>query len=348
MKQHKLSNEELSVLCLALDNLFHAGIAPGDALDLMAQDEAGTALAPLLEQMARRADEGIPLDRIFRETGRFPSYLCDLLEVGRRVGKTEQTLEALARHYEARRRMDERLYAALLYPSILLAVMLAVVAVLLVWVLPVFNDVYARLGSTLTGLAGGLVMLGDVLRKGMPVLCAMLAVAVGLLAIAAVWPRFREGALTAWRAARGNRGVLRQINAARFAQALSLGLSSGLTEQETVQLALSLSPESAAFRVRCERCLARVEQGESLAAALSQSGLMSKARCRLLEAGSRSGRSELVMEQMAGQMLEESERALEARVSGIEPALMLVTSVLVGAILLSVMLPLMHIMSGIG
>ena len=348
MKERKLSNEELGTFCLSLTHLYHAGIAVGDALDLMARDETDPELARLLGELSRRTDEGVPLEQVLRESGRFPSYLCALLEVGQRVGRTEQTLEALVRHYETRARMDARLYAALLYPSILLAVMLAVVAVLLVWVLPVFQDVYAQLGSTLTGVAGGLLVLGGVLRRGMPVLCAVLGLAVILLAVAAVWPQAREWGMACWRRLRADRGVFGQINAARFVQALSLGLSSGLTEQEAVQMAMTLGEEHPRFQTRCQRCLEHMQQGGSLSSALRESGLMSKTRCRLLEAGVRSGRGEAVMEQLAVQTLEESDRALEARVSGIEPALVLVTSVLVGAILLSVMLPLMHIMSGIG
>lgn len=348
MKQRKLSNEELGALCLALSNLLHAGLGAGDALDLMARDEPVPELALLLNQMARQADEGVPLDRIVRETGRFPTYLCDLLEVGQRVGKTEQTLDALARHYEARGRMDEQLYTALLYPSMLLAVMLVVVVVLLVQVLPMFDQVYAQLGGTLTGVAGGLLTLGGVLRRGMPVLCALLAVVVGLLILAAVRPHVRGRAMALWRRVQKDRGVFAQINAARFIQALSLGLSSGLTEQEAVRLAMTLGQETPEFCARCNACLERVEQGDALAVALMDSKLMSVARCRVFEAAVRSGRGELVMEQFATRMLEESERALETKLSGIEPTLVLVTSVLVGAILLSVMVPLAHIMSGLG
>ena len=70
--------------------------------------------------------------------------------------------------------------------------------------------------------------------------------------------------------------------------------------------------------------------------------------CRLLELGLRSGSGDSAMEQIARQLSEESEMALEETVGRVEPTLVVITSVLVGLILLSVMLPLMHIMTAIG
>lgn len=348
MKKQKWNHEQIGTLCRALGHLYHAGIGVGDALALLAEDEAAAEEKQQLLSMSRRADEGVPLARIFRDAGCFPDYVCNLTQVGERVGRTEDTLKALADYYEGRARMECRVKNALLYPSVLLVVLLAVVVILLVWVLPVFNDVYARLGSSLTGLAGGLLMLGGVLRKIMPLLCVLLALAVVFAILMAVSPAARDRLLGAWRKGRGDKGVTRQINTARFAQALSMGMTSGLTDREAVELAANLAQGSEAFQHRCAACLDRLDQGVGLSAALRESELLSKAECRLLEAGIKGGNREQVMEQIALRALEESEQELENLTGRIEPTVVVVLSVLVGAILLSVMLPLMHIMTAIG
>ena len=99
---------------------------------------------------------------------------------------------------------------------------------------------------------------------------------------------------------------------------------------------------------RCKDCRTRLEQGEAQGSALKNSGLLPAASCHLLELGLKSGSGERSMEKIAGDMAENSEAALEEAVSRVEPALVLVCSALVGIILLSVMLPLMHIISAIG
>ena len=72
------------------------------------------------------------------------------------------------------------------------------------------------------------------------------------------------------------------------------------------------------------------------------------AACRMLELGLRGGTGDQVMEEIAGRLSEEASQTLEQRVAQVEPAMVLAASLLVGIILLSVMLPLMHIMSAIG
>jgi len=183
MKPKMLTNEQICAFCTALEHLIRAGIGLGDALILLKEDEQDPQIRRMLTQMALRADEGAALSAVLRESGRFPAYVITLAAVGEQTGKPEQTLESLVRYYENRERMDRYLRAALVYPASLLAVLLAVTLVLLIWVLPVFEDVYARLGSSLTGVAGGLLAVGTALRKGMPVICVFLAVLGAVLAV---------------------------------------------------------------------------------------------------------------------------------------------------------------------
>ena len=115
-----------------------------------------------------------------------------------------------------------------------------------------------------------------------------------------------------------------------------------------MELAAGLMEDVPPAKARCLDCRARLDQGEPLSRAMKDSGLLPAGPCRLLELGQRSGTADSTMEKIAGDLAEESEAALENAVSRVEPALVLLCSLLVGLILLSVMLPLMHIMSAIG
>jgi type IV pilus assembly protein PilC len=348
MRSPQLSNLEISDICRELALLLHSGIGAADGLYLMAEEEKEPRLHALLTCMAAAMDNGSYLHNAFEEADCFPAYITGLLRVGEEVGRTEETLQALAQHYESREQTRRQIVSSLTYPAILLMLMLVVILVLLTKVLPVFDEVYASLGGHLSGVAGGLLLLGRGLDAAMPLLCAVLGAGAVLVALFSLHEGFRGKVLAFWRKKRGDKGVSRKLNDARFAQALAMGLSSGLPLEEAVDMSAALLKDVPEAAARCKTCRELLEEGESLSKALGETGLLPAASCRLLTLGIRGGSGDEVMEDIARRLSEEAQLALEDQVSKVEPALVLVTSVLVGAILLSVMLPLMNIMTAIG
>lgn len=344
MAKQLLQNEKIAKICRELALLLRAGVPLGSGLELM-RTETGE---DVLTAMAARADEGLGLSAILRETAVFPGDVCGLAEAGEKSGCLEETLDLLADYYEDRVRMNRQIRAAFLYPSVLLLIMLIVIVLLLTKVLPIFNEVYANLGSGLTGVAGGLFALGRVLNRGLPVLCGILV--LGVLAVCAFFfsERIRTGLQSGWRKRFGMRGVFRKFAIARFAMALALGIRSGLSDEEAVLTAAETLEGLSDANERCEKCVKLLREDGSLPRALEQSELLPKAECRLLELGFRSGTGDVVMRQMADRLAEDAENALAETVARIEPTLVVVSSILVGMILLSVMLPLVNIMSAIG
>ena len=343
----RMSNDEISVLCMELALMLHAGVSVDDGLHLMLEDASGggrTAVRFLSEQV----DDGTPLAKAMVASGAFPAYVTGLVEVGVRTGRLEEALNALSGYYNDRARMEAQVRSALLYPALLLLLMLAVIVVLLAKVLPVFDQVFQSLGGTMTGFAGGLLALGRYLDAALPVLCALLGVIALVLAAFAVSDRFRDGCLRSWRAGHGTRGVTGKLTAARMAQALSMGLRSGLPMEESLELAGDLLEDVPAAKKRCEDCRSKLDGGAPLAQALQETGAFAPVYCRMLALGARSGSADTVMAEIARRMADEGEAELQTQVSRVEPVLTIAGSLLVGVILLSAMLPLLNILSVIG
>ncbi len=347
MKQ-QLSHRDIAAITAPLALMLHAGIGPGDALTLLCEDEPEEHRRALLAGMADEVDQGVSLSRAMESCERFPTYVTALIEVGERTGRTEEALSALAAYYTERERTERRIRSALTYPVILLMLMLVVIVVLLSQVLPVFDDVYASLGGQLTGVAGGLLMLGQWLDSALPFLCVLLAAVLSLFAAFSLHEGFRTRVLSLWHKRAGDKGISRKMNDARFAQALAMGLASGLPLEEAAELSASLLKDVPTAQKRFENCRALLEGGTPLATALHEADMLPRSACRLLEVSLRSGSGDATMSDIAAGLSEDADLALESLVARVEPTLVLVTSVLVGAILLSVMLPLMNIMSAIG
>ena len=348
MKQTQFTNDYIAAFCLQLAFLLHSGVRLSDSLILLSEEETNPAYREILSHIACQIDNGASLSSAFEETGCFPSHVTGLLEVGEQVGRTEETLTALSGYYEEKEQMNRQLKNSLTYPSVLFLMMLAVIIVLLTQVLPVFDDVYASLGGSLTGLAGGLLILGQALNIILPFVGVVIAVTTAVLFVISLHPEMRHKALHFWQTHWGDKGIFRKMNNARFAQALSMAFSSGLPLEEGVSLAASLLKDCPDAVKRCETCRACLDAGGDLSTALGESHMLTASDCRMLTLGMRAGTGDAAMERISHRLSEEAREALENQVAKVEPALVLITSILVGAILFSVMLPLMHIMKAIG
>lgn len=348
MDRPTLTNQENAGLCRGLSLMLHAGIPLSDGAYLLAQEEQGQYQQQQLTALGQKLDEGMLLSSAMEEIGAFPDYVTGMVRIGERTGRMEEALNSLSAYYEERHRTNKRLRSALAYPSMILLLMLAVIAVLLIKVLPVFDEVYASLGSRLTGAAAGLLHLGQALETALPVLLALLAAAVIAVLLFSCWAPFRKKCTDFAQKHFGDRGISRKFNNARFARALAMGLKSGLPLEESIELAKMLLSDVPGAAKRCEVCAAKLSEGASLSEAMDEAGLLPAASCRMLTVGLRGGNGDQVMEEIAHALMEDASDALEAGISRVEPAMVLTASALVGAILLSVMLPLMNIMSSMG
>jgi len=348
LKNPHLSNDQISRLCLELSLLLHAGISVDDGLHLLMEDGQRGGDEAVLEHLSRQMDNGIQFNKAMESSGAFPAYVTGLTEVGIQTGRLEKALASLAGYYDARGRLDTRIRNALLYPALLLLLMLVVVVVLLTEVMPVFDRVFRSLGGSMTGVAGGLLRLGEWLSAVLPALCVLLAVAGLFLMAFAASGRVQRSVTGWWNRHHGDRGVSRKLVNARFAQALTMGLQSGLQVEEALSLAGSLLAEIPSAQRRCADCLNRMENGTGLADALRESEMFPAAYCRMLALGVRSGSADTVMEEIARRLSDEGEEQLSSTVSRVEPTLTIAGSLLVGVILLSVMLPLLNILTAIG
>lgn len=344
MKKKEFTYREISLFCQEMALMLHAGIGTAEGLGLLAEEETDPRWRAVLSGMAQQADEGIPFSDLIRNTEGFPSYMTGLIDVGDRTGWLEEALNSLSAYYEERERMDQRIRSVLLYPSILFLLMLAVVVVLLTQVLPMFRSVYAALGGEMTGVAGLLLRIGLGLNSALPALCVLFAVLVLFLLLFSASKGFRDRILRLWRTHAGDRGAMRAMNDACFAQAFSMGLSSGLPLEDTLTLAAQVLTDIPTARQRCLSCKDELERGASLNDALCAAELFPASSRRLLTLGMQAGSGDTAMQDIARRLSEEADLVLSKNIARIEPALVLIGSLLVGAILLSVMLPIIDIM----
>lgn len=343
----ELPQEKTAGICRGFSLLIHAGIGLADAACLLSREETG-APAEVLSRLGQALDTGVPLSEAMESTGAFPGYTAGLIRVGEQTGRLEEALDALAEYYGQNVRLAAQIRRTLTWPCMILLLMLVVIGVLLVKVLPIFDSVYASLGSGLTGTAAILLELGRLLHGALPALFGILVLAAAAVVAACRTASLRE-AVTRWYLRRfGDRGIARRFGNARFAQGLAMCLGSGLPVEEALLLTRQMLDTGSGISRRIDDCRAAMDSGLGLAEALEQQQLLPPAACRMLALGLRGGNGDRVMAEAAQRMMEDARQSLEDAAARVEPAMVLVTSALVGVVLLSAMLPLMNIMASIG
>jgi type IV pilus assembly protein PilC len=348
MKKKRLTNMYLSMLCTEFSMLIQGGITAGDGVMMMIDDESDKNGKVVLQTLLASLEKGEPLSTAFHESGYFPAYMVNMAKVGEKTGRLPETLSSLSIHYDRQERLSAAIKNATLYPAILLAMMVAVVLILIVQVLPIFNDVFGRLGSQMSPLAARLMQFGGWLKGFSSVIALIFGILFLIGFLAWIIPEIREGIASAFKNRMGKRGIFGKIASAHFISGITLAMASGLDLEEAMDMAVLISGDSKAVAEQREKCAGLLRSGSSLADAMRDSGIISVRDSRVLTMGTRSGMADSVMTEIANRSERTVQDDIGRIVSRIEPTLVVITSVIVGIILLSVMLPLMSIMTAIG
>ena len=142
------------------------------------------------------------------------------------------------------------------------------------------------------------------------------------------------------------RSVYENTAACRFASGMALTLSSGLDTEQSIKLAGALN-EDPLFQQKITACCKKIEEGSDLYEAIHDSGIFSGIYTRMASLGARTGTMDKILDEIAARYQDEVDNRMNNILAILEPTLVIILSLIVGIILLSVMLPLMGIMSSI-
>ena len=143
------------------------------------------------------------------------------------------------------------------------------------------------------------------------------------------------------------KSIVKKIAAYRFTSSMSLLLSSGMNLDKSINILLDVVEDST-LKNKIEICYKSIENGDNFIDAVSKLSIFSSMHLQMLNMGQRTGEMDSIMEKLTNIYENEAEQALNNSVALIEPILVGILSIVIGFILISVMLPLMNIMSSIG
>lgn len=348
MKDKKqLSNAEIASFCSQVAMLFQAGITPAEGINIMLSDSKDSSAAPLLEQIRDICFQGEPFYKALTATGVFPDYVLHTIALGEESGNLDDCMLSLANYYEKEDSIAESIKNAITYPFIMIAMMIAVIFVLVSKVMPIFNQVFIELGSEMSGFAASLLKLGSSLNKYSIVLIVILCLILAIYLIAtktAFGRKLMHSFLTGFPL---TRDFYESIACERFASGMALTLSSGMDTFSSLDMVSNLVG-SKPMQEKIAKCKQSIMEGANFAEALLSAGIFNHLHSQMIAVGFKSGNVDTVLAKIADNYEKQTDKKIQSIISILEPTLVIILSLIVGLILLSVILPLVGIMTSMG
>jgi len=341
------TGRELSIFCSQLALILRSGIPIHDGLITMKEDGGGTARqTEIFGFLSDKLQSGSSMHGAFEAAGVFPDYMLGMVDIGERSGRLDTVMVSLSEYYDRDDRLRQDIYSAVTYPLLLLGMIGAVIVVLVVRVLPIFQQVFNDLGTTLSGPAEFFLNVGmGASRWAMGLILVLLVFVLGLLIYAKVGGGAKITAVFNKLPIIGK--VSDKIAAGRFAAALSLMLASGYDTRPALDL-IDKIITNIAVKKRMAEMKAQIDAGAGVGDAIRESNIFHGLYGRMISVGYKTGTLDEVTREVADLYEEEVSVSLNNLISVLEPSLVVLFSMVIGIILVSVMLPLIGIMSSMG
>lgn len=343
-----LSEEQISVFCRSLAMMLRSGVTMQEAVELFVQD--GDDASPLLhstaQQMEKALGEGQSFAQTARDTGTFPEYALGVFSMAELSGRLDEVLDRLADYYDRQHALNERLRSTLTYPVALLLMMCGVLSVLVFSVLPMFVRVYNSLTGSLAASSYAYVLAASLIGRVSLVLAVAVSAVLLVLAVMLHTQKGREKLNGPMERSRFTRKAARQLAVSQMADTVSTMLASGAEEDSALEQCIRQTSHTG-LRTALQACRSDMQHGTGMAQAFLRHKVLPPLYARMLQGGSESGSLPAAMESVALRMGQEAENALCRLIDDIEPVLIGFLTVSVGFTLLSVMLPLLGILSAV-
>lgn len=345
-QKNKLTNQDLFHFCEQFSILLHSGISCAEGFQLMMENSKTQEGKDFFQILSEDFEQNGSLAQTLKNSGHFPNSMISYIKIGEETGCLDEVLKSLSEHYEQEIEISETIRSAVTYPLLMLAMMGTVIAILLVKVLPVFKQVFQQMGLEMNHFSNGLLSAGTLISRYSAIfLCIVLLILAGFLVLF-----FTDRGRIYLRQLSGRLPYIKEIaiatDYARLTQAIAMGIHSGIDQVITLEMAQDLLSQQT-LREKTAKAQKLLEEGSFFEDAMSSSGLFEGMDARLITVGIRAGAADEVMNNLARRYRESSLTVTGNIISIVEPTIVILFSLLVGLVLLSVMMPLLGILSEI-
>lgn len=344
----RLKSSKILSFTINLSSLLKGGLRLLDALNTLSQDVKDDQLATLIIGLKDFVEAGGSFkDALRLYPASFSRLYISMVAAGEKTGKLDAALEDIANYLEWKADLRAKVIELATYPAIIFMVMLVVISILVGWVLPKFEPIFAEMGAELPLPTKIVLQVSHLFTKSWYLLFGFLVVSVvGLIFL------FRSSKFRLFFDRIKLKfpiigSLIHKITIARLCRSMGLGLSSGIGIIENLDLAKDIIGNSFISNSLLE-IKKSVSTGGQLSVAFSLNTVFPPFLIRMIEVGERSGNLLEGFRRVSEYYDKEIPRLIKRIFTLLEPMLIVFMGVVVGGIALSVFLPLVRMTQSIG
>lgn len=320
--------------------LISAGILLVESLDLLAEQTTNPRLKAILEDLSTEVQEGSPLSvSMSKHPAVFPNLLIQMIQSAEVSGRLEEVLEQMANYYEKQYRNKQKVTTAMTYPIVVGILALVITAFLLIFIVPIFGEMFASFGSELPAITQMVLGLSQWFQKYWVIILVFLLATIFLLRYLSQ----RDKMAYSFDYLQLKIPIIGMFLQKTILARMTQTLSSLLNSSVPILQALDVTSQVVDNRVVEEVLIAAkkdVEQGESLAKPMEAHWFFPNLIIQMIKVGEASGSLDEMLKKASDIYEQEVEEASEKLQSLIEPLLIVFLSFIVGFIVLSIVIPM--------
>lgn len=326
---------DMSVFCRQFVGMSKAGVTLVDTLKMLCEQTENEKLRTAIEGVKTSVEKGETLaDSLKAYPKIFPELFINMVAAGEASGSLEVALERMSEHFEKSAKTAALVKKAMIYPIVVCVVAIAVVAVMLIKVIPNFTSMFETLGTDLPGITKAVKAASDfVIKRWIVLLLIIVGIVVGLKAFGATdkgkhifhkiqlkLPLFS--------------GLIMKQNSSQMARTMSTLMAAGVPLVEAVGI-VGKTMNNVYYKETMDTCKSEIIIGQPLSRPLEESGLFPPMVYHMVRIGEETGNTEDMLSKLADYYDEEVEAAVQSLMAALEPMIIVVLAgiviVLVGA-----------------
>lgn len=339
-----ISTADKAAFCRFISTMLRAGLPISEALDILKDEIKNPKLKKITYDLSFQVRKGKTLSSVLATYKKdFDSVFLTMIKAGEESGSLDKAFDYLSKQLLATYELSQKVKGAMAYPSVIIAAMGANILVMILFVLPRISEVFSQLNVEVPFTTKVVLAFGNFVGGNIALVLGMIGIGILLLIFTFVIRVSRDFIFDLFLRAPVINKVVTELDIARFSRTLSTLLQSG------VPIMVALEVSSDVMKQKKFVALAKefgkgISEGRSLSEVISEGkNIFPSIVVQTIKAGEKSGSLEIVLSEMADFYEKEVDYNIKKLTSLLEPILMLIVGLGVGAMVIIMVTPIYNI-----